>query len=61
MDTKGIPTDIESVDRTTPVLEGSGDAAATKSDQRLRELGYKSEFKREMSLFGIGKISLVGK
>lgn len=57
MDTKGIPTDIESVDRTTPVLEGSGDAAATKSDQRLRELGYKSEFKREMSLFGVLGIS----
>ncbi len=57
MDSKIAPADIESVDRATPVLEQGEDAAAAQSDQRLRELGYKSEFKREMSLFGVLGIS----
>ena len=30
---------------------------AMESDQRLRELGYKSEFRRDMSLFGVLGIS----
>ena len=29
------------------------DGENTASDQRLRELGYKTEFRREMSLFGV--------
>lgn len=30
---------------------------ATESDKRLNELGYKSEFRRDMSLFGVLGIS----
>lgn len=29
------------------------DGENVASDQRLRELGYKTEFRREMSLFGV--------
>ena len=54
---KGGSADIESVDRVPHDSEGSGDAAAAQSDQRLRELGYKSEFRRDMSLFGVLGIS----
>ncbi|TFK89396.1 amino acid transporter [Polyporus arcularius HHB13444] len=57
MDSKIASADIESVGRTTPALEQGEDTAAAQSDQRLRELGYKSEFKREMSLFGVLGIS----
>ena len=42
--------DIESVDRNTGDFQDLGDVAASKSDQRLRELGYKSEFRREFSV-----------
>jgi hypothetical protein len=31
--------------------------SAAKSDQRLLEIGYKPEFRREMSLFGVLGIS----
>ncbi|KAJ3794053.1 hypothetical protein GGU11DRAFT_348308 [Lentinula aff. detonsa] len=37
--------------------EGSGDANVEESDKRLMELGYKPEFRREMSLFGVLGIS----
>ena len=49
--------DVESVERTaSDALDPSG-ANMSKSDQRLRELGYKSEFRRDMSLFGVLGIS----
>lgn len=35
----------------------SQDATKDVSDQRLNELGYKSEFKRDMSLFGVLGVS----
>jgi hypothetical protein len=35
----------------------AADPAAQVSDQRLLELGYKPEFRREMSLFGVLGIS----
>lgn len=54
---KTASTDIENVDRMPHTFADPGDAAATKSDQRLRELGYKSEFRRDMSLFGVLGIS----
>ncbi|KAJ3749850.1 hypothetical protein DFH05DRAFT_1560885 [Lentinula detonsa] len=37
--------------------EGSGDANVEESDKRLMELGYKPEFRREMSLFRVLGIS----
>ncbi|KAJ3788430.1 amino acid transporter [Lentinula aff. detonsa] len=37
--------------------EGSGDVNVEESDKRLMELGYKPEFRREMSLFGVLGIS----
>ena len=49
--------DVESVERTPGSLQDPADAAASQSDQRLRELGYKSEFRRDMSLFGVLGIS----
>ena len=56
---KTASPDIEtqSVDRAIDTFKPSGDAAAARSDQRLRELGYKSEFRRDMSLFGVLGIS----
>ena len=41
----------EKVDNTEAWPGTDGENAA--SDQRLRELGYKTEFRREMSLFGV--------
>lgn len=49
-------TDVESVDRSY-LSPGMPDAAISESDQRLQELGYKSEFRRDMSLFGVLGIS----
>ncbi|KAI0672071.1 amino acid transporter [Trametes maxima] len=49
--------DVESVDRRSSNPQELQDAAATISDKRLRELGYKSEFRRDMSLFGVLGIS----
>ncbi len=37
------------------IIEGGNDA--TESEKRLNELGYKSEFRRDMSLFGVLGIS----
>ncbi len=54
---KTLSTDVESVERLPTPLQDTGDAGATQSDQRLRELGYKSEFRRDMSLFGVLGIS----
>lgn len=34
-----------------------GGVVVDESDRRLRELGYKSEFRRDMSLFGVLGIS----
>ena len=50
--------DVETVERNAgdPTQDPS-EAEASKSDQRLRELGYKSEFRRDMSLFGVLGIS----
>ncbi|KAL0564053.1 polyamine transporter tpo5 [Marasmius crinis-equi] len=42
---------------TTQDIERNTDAAAHESDKRLLELGYKPEFRREMSLFGVLGIS----
>ena len=52
---KTASPDIEtqSADRATDTFQPSGDAAAARSDQRLRELGYKSEFRREFSVRGL--------
>ncbi|KAI0767748.1 amino acid transporter [Fomes fomentarius] len=50
-------TDVESVERFPTSPQDAGDAGATQSDQRLRELGYKSKFRRDMSLFGVLGIS----
>ena len=46
-----VTTGIDVVPELAPV------DPATESDQRLRELGYKSEFRRDMSLFGVLGIS----
>ncbi len=51
-----IVTDVESVDRSY-LSPGMPDTAVSESDQRLQELGYKSEFRRDMSLFGVLGIS----
>ena len=49
--------DIESVERNADDLLDPSNKTVSKSDQRLRELGYKSEFRRDMSLFGVLGIS----
>ncbi len=49
--------DVESVERNAGDSLDPSDAVVSKSDQRLRELGYKSEFRRDMSLFGVLGIS----
>ncbi|KAM5546130.1 hypothetical protein V8D89_000256 [Ganoderma adspersum] len=49
--------DVESVERKAGDPLDPSDAVVSKSDQRLRELGYKSEFRRDMSLFGVLGIS----
>ena len=54
--------DIESLakSRNAPSVAAVGDSDApvnAVSDERLRELGYKAEFRREMSLFGVLGIS----
>lgn len=54
--------DIESLAKTRniPSVAAVGDSDAPAnvvSDERLRELGYKAEFRREMSLFGVLGIS----
>ena len=41
--------------RRSPVSEDAN--ALSASDQRLRDLGYRSEFRRDMSLFGVLGIS----
>ena len=46
-----VTTGIDVVPELAPV------DPAMESDQRLRELGYKSEFRRDMSLFGVLGIS----
>jgi len=38
--------------------EDGGTASMTQSEQKLAELGYKQEFKREMSLLGVVGMSL---
>ena len=54
---KNALADVESVDRHSSVPKELQDASVSRSDQRLRELGYKSEFRRDMSLFGVLGIS----
>ena len=54
--------DIESLAKSpnAPSVAAVGDSDAPAnavSDERLRELGYKAEFRREMSLFGVLGIS----
>lgn len=49
--------DVETVERHSGGPLDPSEAEASKSDQRLRELGYKSEFRRDMSLFGVLGIS----
>jgi len=52
--------DVESIRKTPPSpIELPVDAEANhdESDMRLRDLGYKSEFRRDMSLFGVLGIS----
>lgn len=53
-----VVTEVESVrkDALSPSGEDRG-AAVDESDRRLHELGYKSEFRRDMSLFGVLGIS----
>ena len=53
-----VVTEVESVrkDALSPSGEDGG-AAIDESDRRLHELGYKSEFRRDMSLFGVLGIS----
>ena len=56
---KTASADVEGGDKLEPLTcpgYGVRDTAA-RSDQRLRELGYKSEFRRDMSLFGVLGIS----
>ncbi|KAL7284818.1 hypothetical protein ACG7TL_002128 [Trametes sanguinea] len=54
---KDALADVESVDRQSSGPQAFLDAATSSSDQRLRELGYRSEFRRDMSLFGVLGIS----
>ncbi|KAH9903180.1 amino acid transporter [Cubamyces lactineus] len=54
---KNALADVESVGRHSSVPQELQDASVSRSDQRLRELGYKSEFRRDMSLFGVLGIS----
>ena len=49
---KAAQADVDSVERNVQELN-----VVTESDQRLHELGYKSEFRRDMSLFGVLGIS----
>ena len=51
-------SDIESLPKVSEKnVEVNVDAENAISDKRLHELGYKSEFRREMSLFGVLGIS----
>ena len=54
-----VVTEVESVrkDALSPVGGEDGGTAVDESDRRLHELGYKSEFRRDMSLFGVLGIS----
>lgn len=56
--TASVSADVDSVERNVQELgPGPDGGAVTTSDERLRELGYKSEFRRDMSLFGVLGIS----
>ena len=49
--TASASADVDSVERNVQELgPGPDGGAVTTSDERLRELGYKSEFKREFSV-----------
>lgn len=39
------------------ITQETGGAPADLSDQRLRDLGYKPQFRRDMSLFGVLGVS----
>ena len=49
--------DIETVSKDVSTYQEhvniNNDDGVTNSDQRLQELGYKSEFRRDMSFFGV--------
>jgi len=53
-----ITNDVESIrkDAFSPSVQ-VGDATVDASDKRLHELGYKAEFRRDMSLYGVLGIS----
>lgn len=55
-----VVTEVESIRKDALSPSGGGEdggAAVDESDRRLHELGYKSEFRRDMSLFGVLGIS----
>lgn len=43
--------------RNAEVTQETGGAPVDLSDQRLRDLGYKPQFRRDMSLFGVLGVS----